>query len=243
MAPRVILDTNVLIDIFTCGDLADEYIRTQDVKTERSAYRRARGRESLILAMHLHETRAATWSLPDESRRQVLRMAPPDQHDDPKLHFTWVFVNYVKDNALGGWNALLSKEGDEGLKGAECDDYLVHVAALNRVPLITNEGLSHLGFDDDHGIRGKAKAAGVRVYAPGDYWQGRINPRRASRRFIAAFRRNAFRFIRRYGSSRTLLQVFQWIDGYFHHILYGIAADRMTRLPVDFAHRRPKAKR
>jgi len=234
-APSLILDTNVFLDIYSCADLADEYMRpTTAVDSPNGVYRRARARESLLLAIHLHRSKMKTWSLPIESLSQLLRRADPKKLDDPKMHFTLIFVNYTKDRALADWTPRVSSQGDEGLAGEACDDYLVQVAKLNHVPLVTNEGYSPRGIDDAHGLRRKARDAGVGVFTPREYWLGKINPKRAARRFIHDFREGVPRYLRQNASNATALaEAFSWIDGYFHHILYGIAADGRSRLRID----------
>ena len=223
-----------MLDIYTCADLADEYTRpTVAVESDTSVYRRARARESLLLAIHLHASKQDSWSLPNESLSLLLRRADRTKLDDPKLHFTLIFVNYTKDSALAGWNPRLSNPGDEGLYGEACDDYLVQVAQRNQIPLITNEGYSPRGIDESHGIRGKARRAGVRVFTPREYWRGKINPSRAARRFIHDFRDGVPRYLRQNASNPDLPSVFSWIDGYFHHILYGLAADGKSRLRIE----------
>jgi hypothetical protein len=230
-----VVDTNVILDIYTCGDLYDEYMRAApgDLDNPATIYRRARARESLVLAIHLHETGASTLSLPNESLNHMVRVADPKKLDDPKVHFTWLFVNFIKDRTLSNWNPVFFNPGDHGLTGNRADDYIVQIAKDNTVPLISNEGFSPQGVDDLHGIRGKARATGADVKTPREYWEGKVNPKRASRRFIADFRNAVPRIIRRVPNAAVVAKALSWIDGYFQHIFFGIAADRVSRLRVE----------
>ena len=55
-----VVDTNVLLDIYSCHDVSNSYEQGAQIDTEafvdsgEAVYRRARARESLILAMYFH---------------------------------------------------------------------------------------------------------------------------------------------------------------------------------------------
>jgi len=224
-----------MLEIYSCADLADEYTVNEVADSPAAVYRRARAREALLLAIYLHEAKVATWSLANETLNHMQRVADPKKLDDPKTHFTYVFVNYVKDEVLPGWKAILTSPADEGLKGSACDAYLLRVAQHNGVPLVTNEGYSAKGIDDSHGLRRQGRDAGARVFTPREYWSGKINPKRAARRFIQAFRKGVPHYLRHKAGNnvRDAARIFEWIDGYFHHVLLGIAVDGKSRVRVE----------
>ena len=100
----VALDTNVLLEIFSIHDLVNKYDEIGGANVDASAlvFRRARARESLLLAMHLNATNACTFSLDHEFKKLLLARVPPATGQFTS-HFTTWFVNFVTERLLPSW--------------------------------------------------------------------------------------------------------------------------------------------
>src|SRR5262245_16783308 len=145
-----VLDTNVLLDIYSGHDLLAAYdnLGTEQPNAPELVFRRARARDGLLLASYLHKQRLTTCSLDNEFKNGLRMLAPPTQITDFKCHFTTFFVWFVKDHIFPDWNAAFVEGNDAGLKGTACDTVLLDVARYNALPLITNEGFGVEGVND-----------------------------------------------------------------------------------------------
>lgn len=196
-----VLDTNVLLELYSIHDLsklyAEEFEKHGETAGElaRVLYRRKRAAYALGLAIALHERSLATFQLGGESLRILQERVPPGE-DSLELAYVELFLYYVKDYCLADWSAVTDEKIDEGAKGNACDDNLLNIARVNRVALITNEGSSQHGIDDTHGIRGRARSAGVPVFTPAEYL-GTLGVRfpEASIRFADRFRQRQDDFL------------------------------------------------
>jgi hypothetical protein len=169
-----VLDTNVLLELYSIHDLtklyAAEFEKHGETAEERALvlYRRQRAAYTLGLAIALHERSFTTFQLGGESLRILSDRVPPDE-DSLEAIYVQLFLYYVKDYCLANWNPVTDEKIDEGVKGNACDDILLNIARVNRLSLVTNEGSSERGLDDTHGMRGLAKTAGVQVFTPFEY--------------------------------------------------------------------------
>ncbi len=83
--------------------------------------------------------------------------------------FTIVFIWFVKDRVLSGWNQTVPKKPDPEV-GNSADRSLVAAAKERGVPLISNEGYSHTGaVNDAKLIRRHAREEGVPVLLPREF--------------------------------------------------------------------------
>jgi len=230
-----VLDTNVVMDVYACTDLFREYEKTggSGLNTKEAIFRRARTRESVVLGCHFHDVAATTWSLADESLEILQRLSPHSDGRDFYTHFTTWLIWFVKDYVLERWNWVTTMGAGAGLKGSECDDYLIKVCQESGIPLITNEGYSSSGTSeaDSKKIRAKAIASGVKVYTPKQFWNGKINPSRATRRFLRRFDSNLWKFLK--GRPATVRQTLQVIRGYYQHIFFGLVQNSTERVRVQ----------
>jgi hypothetical protein len=88
---------------------SDVYGRLGDAAIDALAvvYRRARARESLLLATHLNKVKATTYSLHFEPVDLLARRAPPAPGGATmESDFTNVFVHFVKDYVLPDWTMV-----------------------------------------------------------------------------------------------------------------------------------------
>ncbi len=221
---RVVIDTCVLLDIYSCHDLGRAYDKhgTDFPDTPALTYRRARARESLLLAVYLHRARAVTWNLADESVRKLLEAVPPNESDTFELHYTTVMVNYVRDQVIPCWTALQDTQ-PETVHGTEADVFAVNRAKELGVPMITNEGYTASGVQETK-MRKRAAAAGVPVFTPCEYWTRRIDPDDQARWFLGKYRQRAERYIATHPNPALIRESMLWVGGYFEHVLFGVTA-------------------
>jgi hypothetical protein len=163
-----VLDTNVLLDIYSAHDLLEE-VNCDAPGKESVTYRTARAKDSLLLAIKFHQTRAKTYNLHSELVAQLQKFAPPNPGPENASYtlFTTTFSHFVKDYLLGGWDPYWPEEPD-GARRTAADDALLKYAKANDLPLVTNEGNSLKGIEET-GLRKKCKAARVSVFTPTEY--------------------------------------------------------------------------
>jgi hypothetical protein len=168
-----VLDTNVLLDIYSAHDLLEK-VNCERPEEKIVAYRKARAKNSLLLAIQFHQTRATTYNLHAEVVSQIQKFAPPDPGPEKASYtlFTTMFFHFVKDYLLGGWDSKWQSEPDSA-SGTAADDALLEYAKANDLPLITNEGYSQNGIEEIK-LRKKCVAAGVSVFTPSEYLQGKL---------------------------------------------------------------------
>jgi hypothetical protein len=228
-----ILDTNVVLEIYSIHDLFEAYDRTgaDDVDAPELVFRRARARDSLLLAMYFHATRAKTVALPQEFQRILTGRVPPEASEDARWHFTWLFWTFVHKQVLSGWKSNTVPGSDDGLRGNKCDDRLVQIASDNSLPLITCEGMTIDGVVDAK-IRKKATAAGVPVFTPREFWQGRLNAKEAIKFFGQRFDKGAPRYIRGSRSPAVTAESMNVLRGAYQHVLLGETEGRLAPVRV-----------
>jgi hypothetical protein len=189
--PRIsaVLDTNVMLEIYACHDLLEahdaataRFKASPDLHTPlgdldvafdpKVQARLKRARESLFLAMHLHRTRATTFSLRGELESKLEQVVPVDPvgSDARRQLFTGTFVHFAHEGLFPGWNPVF--EGVAGPQaGSDADRALLRFAKAGNLTLITNEGrLADGGVDwSPRKIPAQAKAMGVRACTPGEF--------------------------------------------------------------------------
>jgi hypothetical protein len=238
-----VMDTNVMLDIYSCHDLANTYSEAQArrgsvaLDDRPMVYRRARARESFLLALCLDKIGATTYSLHFELVALLTARAPPAPGGQTiESDFTRFFVAFVKERLLPHWNARLPQEPGNEAKN-EADLALVAYCKEHSLPLITNEGYSHTGIVDE-GMRKLAKHAGVGVFTPREFYQGKMNEAEEIEAFLGRFRDQAAGHIdarkKELGEDDKGREVLAWIHGYYRHILLGETEgrDRPVRLTI-----------
>jgi hypothetical protein len=233
-----VVDTNVIVDMFTTKDLETEYMKLGDAQVEQAArtrgatFRRARQRESLLLGWYLHKERATTFHVVTEALRIMRRVADPDAVHEFGTHFTTHFVHFIKDRVLADWNDRTVPTLGEGLKGAEIDDLLIEICRASGLPLITNEGYSESGVSDadPKKLRAKAIAARIPVFTPRQFWINQMTSGRAERAFIRRMDDLASGYL--HGRSDSTREALLTMRGYFQHVFYGLTP-KAERLSVE----------
>jgi hypothetical protein len=188
--PRItaVLDTNVMLDVYACHDILDAHEKAVERFTQapelhtslgdldilrdpKIQFRLLRARESLFLAMHLHKTRATTFSLRGEFETKLKDLAPlePAGTDVRRPLYTGTFVNFVYDALFFDWNASMVADSHAG---HAADSALLRFAKVGNLPFITNEGRKTDGSIDWDAkkIPARAKALGVRACSPREFY-------------------------------------------------------------------------
>ena len=235
-----VLDSNVLMDISSCHDAYDTYGELGfDAPAEhrRAIYRRARARESLLLAMYLHKVGAVTYCL-YEAATKLFERVPASSPEFPS-HFAVVYAQLVQDRLLGGWKCRMDPDPPVAeLKGGAADSHLVDFARQHGLPLISNEGLTPEGSRLS-GIHKKAARAGVRILAPREFYGAQIDKPNEIASFLERFKTEAPEFFRGEPNERQLIDAVEWTFGYYRHVLLGETVGQDEPVAVTVAPTNP----
>jgi hypothetical protein len=224
-----ITDTKVLLDIYSCHDLTTTYneaygrLRTAALDDLAVVYRRARARESLLLAMHYNKVKATTYSLHSEVLDLLLKRASPAPGGETmESDFTTVFLHFIKDYLLPNWNPTMPAEPGNEAKD-DADSAYVAVARESGLPLLTNEGYGQSGIMNEK-MRKLAKDAGVAVFAPREFYPDKIDEAAEIEDFLRRFKERAPVYMearRKELGEDKIGGVLTWIYGYYRMILRG----------------------
>lgn len=226
-----VLDTNVLLDIYSGHDLLAAYdnLGAEQPNAPELVFRRVRARDGVLLASYLHKQRITTCSLDNEFQSRLRKLAPPTETADFECHFTTFFVWFVKDHILPDWNAAFVERNDAGLKGTSCDTVLLDVACENGLPLITNEGFGVDGVNDAtlkaKSLRARANAAGVEVYTPREFFSGKLDEQKTIEEFLHAFNQRAPAYVAQHEHPHVAKDSLLWILPAYEHVLLGTVKD------------------
>ncbi len=235
-----VVDTNVLLDIFSCRDLFEEFessgAGTDDGKLdEPRLVQLARARESMVLAMYFDRISATTFSLHHEALVLLERVSPP-QPSDFFTTFTTLLIHFVKDYLLPRWRITMPTE-----PGVECsnaaDAALLAFAKEHRVPLITNEGYRPSGIVVEK-LRKDAIDAGVPVFTPREFCARKINEVDEMDSFFTRFEELGYRYLedhrRRFGPGNVGTNL-DTLFGYYRMVLTGKVEGRDAPIRISFA--------
>jgi hypothetical protein len=158
----------------------------------------------------------------EEALTVAIKAVPRTDHGALKLHFTTCMANFVEPYLLRQWNDACLASGDESLRSTAADNYLLDVAALSGVPLITNEGSGVAGIKALK-LRKKAINRGVPVFTPGEFIKGKIDEDAAIGRFLEDFDRAAPTYIETLPRERRMIMKdsLDGVEATFRHILRG----------------------
>jgi hypothetical protein len=141
-----------------------------------------------LLAMHFNRIKAVTHSLHFEPIELLMKRVPPGGMT-LESHFTTVFHHFVKDYVLPDWeHQVPTQPGTESKNQA--DAAYIDLAKRNGLPLITNEGYGQNGIVDEK-MRKLAKDAGVAVFAPREFYPGKVNEAAEIEDFLRRFKKTA----------------------------------------------------
>jgi hypothetical protein len=221
-----VLDTNVFLDIFSCHDLISTFNAAHArcgedaMRDPAAAYRLARARDSLLLAILLHDLRATTLGLHAESIELLTLRAPSTRGGEtPESDFVMFFLHFVMDHLLEGWTHTVDSI-PANVSSNAADRFLIAAAKEHGVPLITNEGYSKAGIANKK-MRALASDEGVAAFSPREFISGEIDEISASASFLARFCEEAPGHFRDHDQEGLT-----WIEGYYRMILLGEASSR-----------------
>jgi hypothetical protein len=262
-----VLDTNAFLDVYSCHDVFRDYdalyvnLGQAAAEDRKCVYRRARARESLLLAIYLHRLQVATVTLQDELLEQLEGAAPPKTPDGAPTPFETVFttttIHFTKDAIIPDWepgfahpkpgwektlppellNAELLVPGHEELEkptGSRADTFHIACAKDLGVPLITNEGFGEEGYGSGKVIK-RAGRAGVSALRPYEFYRGQLDEEKAISWFLDRFKDEAPKYlenrIEKVGADKAP-EAFTLIYGIYLNILRGEAEGRTSPLAV-----------
>lgn len=215
-----VVDTNVLLDVFSCHNLIRLYDELGEgvVDHPRAVFRRARARESILLCLHFHTARAHTFSHGHELITLLKSYVDPHTDEAFETPFTKMVANFVNDRLWSGWQS--SQSDPLTLEaGNDVDQALVNFAAERRLPLITNEGFTPDGYEEGK-IAKRAKAKGVAVKFPKDVYRG-MDEEVAITDFLDRFVALAPNFIKERQRPDLVEDALQNVYRYYRHVLLG----------------------
>lgn len=222
-----IVDTNVLLDVYSSHDLIKTYEMTharvgiKAIDDPTVSYRRIRARESFLLTLYFNKLKATTYSLHSEVLNMMRTRVPPAEGGETmESDFTRTFLWYVKDYLLTDWNATCAtKPGNEAKNAA--DEAYIAQAKESRLPLITNEANGPNGIVDEK-MRKLAKDAGVPVFAPREFYAGWIDEGLEITNFLRRFTTESHGYMnarrKKFGEDKTS-DVLDWVYGYYRLVL------------------------
>lgn len=233
-----IVDTNVLVDLYTPTDLLRAYASKspEDLDDRNCVYRRARVRESMLFALYLHESGATTLSLHDEPLAKLVELVPPrpdEREGSPESvapvtrersgeeifasNFLRVFLHFVKSTLLSSWDDKASLEA-RSQRGNRADVALLWLAYGHGSTLVTNEGNASTSRVNPRSLRAKGERVGVRVKTPLDFVPSTFDFDRAIDRFLASWYANAPAYI---AGDDVTEEFMAYMSGYYRHVLLG----------------------
>lgn len=195
-----VVDSNVIIDLHSIHNIVQA---TRDAKDERFE----RLRNATLLAMCFHRHRARTYGIREAV--EVLREKVPPDVVAPETHFTTGVIHFVMDNVVPGW--LSEADIEHNPRGTPADHFLLEAARKSECPIITCEKKLHR----------VARETGVESFTPAEYWQGRIDKERETRKFLARFRSRAGPFARTMEHGRNWGVLLDMMYDFYVAVLLG----------------------
>lgn len=196
----VVIDSNVIIDLYSVHNLSQADDDKRDFRVERA-------RDALLFAICLHAMRATTYGIHEPV--SVLPKKVPPGSVTPELHFTTCVTHFVVPVALSGW----TPEADSNHRptGSLADHFLLDRAHEFGKPLITSEKK----------LAALARAKGVPVFTPGEFWPGRIDRTRSARCFLSRFRSLAPPFARQMEHAANWARLLDMVFEFYVFLLLG----------------------
>lgn len=166
------VDTNVMLEVYSHGDLSDAYESWQrgDRAIATVEARRLQMQNSLWMAMALSQSGARSVSFQHENLRNILRLAPPSS---ARASWTAAVLYVLGDGGVfGAWERFLTNDAG-ALSNRERDRHMVNECRTEQLVLISR---------DAQVIR-EAHAVGVDALRP-ELFAGRYLAREAARRLF-----------------------------------------------------------
>jgi len=192
----VLIDTNVMLEVYTVCDLLREWDECGSteaaLRSSKYRYRQVRARHSTILAWWLAKQGRIVGLLGNEGVLKLDKLAPKveDIEDATSFIFTTAVHHVILPLVMPGWRLGAMTKVNHAAKGTHADTEILIQAELHRLPLVTHEGLSETGVNEDPDkLRGRAKACGVQAFSSREYLEAEnVNVIEECRQFVAACR-------------------------------------------------------
>jgi hypothetical protein len=197
--PNAILDTNVLLAIYSWHDLTavvDSVLDRDPTATLEHAdiqFRAQRARAAFILTLFFDERGWMTQSPLNEVGRTLTGKVPPtDIARATEINYLKLYLYFIKDSLLPSWLPGADPEADGTKKGNDVDLLCLDWAERHKVPLISWEGSGPSGPIPSRLIPSEAARRGIDLVTPEElvHREG-FNERAAARRFFAAWNKHA----------------------------------------------------
>jgi tetratricopeptide (TPR) repeat protein len=228
--PTVVVDTDVLLEIYSCHDIEDTFNPRFD-KIGRAAlqdpsvkHRFDRVRESILLAIYLNKTSAVVFIHNSEFIRLLTTRVPPASVSGRswRTDFTTFVIHFVSDILLPIWSKGPFGTTTPGTEvGGNVDRVLLKVAKEHAIPLITNAGNRPSGVNKVK-LRALAQAEGVQVYTPAEFYRGKMDESEEIdsflRRFVQEGREHLMRREKEFGSDDSV-GFMDLLLGYYRYVL------------------------
>lgn len=135
-SPTHWIDTNVMLEVYSHGDLFDEWEKQQRGEPSDVEGRRMRMQGSLWMAMALCKLGALTVSYQHENLTNILRMAPPGSN---RGVWTSGIVYVLGDGGVfDGWDRNVTNAG-AGLSNRDRDRLMVSECKVGGMVLVTRD--------------------------------------------------------------------------------------------------------
>jgi hypothetical protein len=169
----LILDTNVMAEIDTAGDLETLTRSLGSIEACLASptfrWRQLRARHSIILYRWLARNRIRPGILGNEVVDIVTgKLASLD--NPASYAITTAIVHIIHPFVFRGWAVGALTEVNHQLTSTSADDEILRLASRDNLPVITYEEFTERGIvPDPRKLRSKCKAKGVPVFTPQEY--------------------------------------------------------------------------
>lgn len=227
--PIAVVDTNIFLDLYSWHDWHQQFesrapavILRPDLTDAKSVWRKARAREALLLAMYLTKINATTLSLSEgliqlKTKPFVNATGGQRAWNDAYIR---TYIWYVKEQIFRGWTESMKISE---AAGSAADDEMLAFAKDHALPLITSEGYTPDGINDQNRMRKRARLAGVQVVRAADYYVGKIDEEEESQLFLQKFRNGVSGYIKAYrkrnGKTASVELLLNEMGDYYKFIL------------------------
>lgn len=164
--PTVWIDTNVMVEVMSQGDLFKDYTRGARV----AELRRMMLQGSLWLAMGLDAHAIRTTAFGYEVHTVIQRLVPVGSQVG---EWTWVWASFLQPYVFPAWDGDFSDDG-VGKDNDERDQLMVDLCKAHGLDLVTRDG----------GVKKRARRAGFEAVEPEGYARKLLAFDEARRRFF-----------------------------------------------------------
>lgn len=161
-----------------------------------------------------------------EADRRLESLIPPNQK--PGTDFAHdalvLFIHFIMHEVLGGWTNHVTTTSETAV-GTNADRLLTEIAVRTGLPLITSEGVTASGIVEK-GLRNRARKAGANVFAPREFFAGKIVEADTAYSFLERLAEKRPLYLERCrekfdGDEGKADDLYQLVQRVYHTILFG----------------------